>query len=204
MLPTVSITSASNKRGFLKLIALSGISFFSGAAAAAQPVSLSAPRTLSFNVLHTRERLVVTYWEKGAYVPESLDRIDYLLRDHRSNEAMVMDIKLLDSLWLISETLRRSVTGAVQSGVDPDAQYSGTIEVISGYRSPATNAMLRLSSSGVARRSYHMSGRAIDFRIAGVSLERLRQVALDLALGGVGYYRASDFIHIDTGPVRNW
>ena len=148
-----------------------------------------APRRLSFVHTHTGERLSIVYAENGRYVPEALTEINHLLRDFRSGEVHHIDPPLLDQLADLA-----ALTGG------------GTrhYEVICGYRCPATNAMLRQHSHGVAKRSLHMSGRAIDIRLPGVELKDLRRAALSMRAGGVGYYPRSDFIHIDTGRVRRW
>lgn len=138
--------------------------------------------------LHTGERAKVTYWEKGRYLPDALQSIDKVLRDHRSGEQHQIDPKLLD----LMEYLRYCM-GCTQP-----------FHIISGYRSPATNAMLAANSSGVATHSLHMQGKAIDIRLPGVPLATLRKAAISLNAGGVGYYPKSDFIHLDTGAPRSW
>jgi uncharacterized protein YcbK (DUF882 family) len=146
------------------------------------------PRSLSFVHLHTGEKLSVAYFEAGAYLTDALAAVNHLLRDFRSGEVGEMDPALLDLL----HALRRSTASR-----EP-------FQIISGYRSAATNETLRLRSSGVASASLHLSGRAIDIRLADVTLERLRDAARSLRLGGVGYYPRSDFVHVDTGRVRAW
>jgi uncharacterized protein YcbK (DUF882 family) len=150
--------------------------------------SANASRALSFSHLHTGERLVVEYFSAGAYVSSALRSINHLLRDFRTGEERDIDADLLDLLHGLS-----SVTETRQP-----------FEVISGYRSPATNQMLRNQNEGVAAHSLHMVGRAIDVRLADVQLRALRQAALSMRRGGVGYYPASDFVHVDTGRVRAW
>lgn len=145
-------------------------------------------RTLSFAHLHTGERLSLEYFSAGRYLPDALQAINHLLRDFRSGEAGTMDPALLDQLHRL-----RQATGSTQP-----------FEIISGYRSAATNAELHRRSSGVASGSLHMSGRAIDIRLADVPLTRLRDAALSMRAGGVGYYAASNFVHLDTGRVRAW
>ncbi|MCK6449498.1 MAG: DUF882 domain-containing protein [Alphaproteobacteria bacterium] len=154
----------------------------SGKAEAAQT------RSVSFESLHTGERLRTVYWADGDYVPGALSRVDWVLRDHRSNLSHPIDPRLLDLL----DRLRRAL--------DTHEPY----QVISGYRSPATNSMLASASTGVARNSLHTRGVAIDIRVPGVSLARLRDAARSLAAGGVGYYARSDFVHVDIGRVRAW
>lgn len=147
-----------------------------------------AERSLALRNLHTGERAAITYWADGDYVEDELQTANQLLRDHRSGEIHPIDASLLDQLYLLRHRL----------GADR------AFHVISGYRSPASNAQLSANSSGVAKRSLHMQGRAIDIRLPGVKLAQLHQAALDLKAGGVGYYPKSDFIHIDTGRVRFW
>ena len=143
---------------------------------------------LTFYHTHTGESLAVVYQRDGAYQPEALAAIDEFLKDFRNGEAHPIDPQLLDILYEI-----RTMTGS-------QAPY----EVISAYRSPATNEMLRSKSNGVASQSMHLHGRAIDVRLRDVDLVQLRKVALELERGGVGFYPDSDFIHVDTGRVRYW
>jgi uncharacterized protein YcbK (DUF882 family) len=145
-------------------------------------------RVLRFNHLHTGEKLNIIYCENGSYIPGALNEINRLLRDFRTEEVHAIEPGLLDFM--------HQVKAAVGS--------TGTYEIISGYRSPATNEMLRGSSSGVARKSFHMKGQAIDIRLPGVKTTNLCRASRELQLGGVGYYASSNFIHIDVGPVRNW
>ena len=144
-------------------------------------------RTLSFYNLHTGERLTTRYWEKGAYVPGALDEINYILRDYRQDEVKPIDPSLLDLLVALRDRL----------------QSRANYEVISGYRSPLTNAMLHSQSEGVSAHSLHMDGRAIDIRLPGRPLGLVRVAALSLQRGGVGYYPGR-FVHVDTGRVRWW
>jgi uncharacterized protein YcbK (DUF882 family) len=148
----------------------------------------SSPRRIALLNLHTDERLDIEYFRDGAYLPDSLSAIEVVLRDFRTGERHAIDPALMDTLLGVARAV----------GVDP------SFSVISGYRSPQTNAMLHERSSGVAQRSLHMDGRAIDVRIAGVDCADLAARALDLKRGGVGYYRASDFVHLDTGAFRSW
>lgn len=145
-------------------------------------------RQLRFYHLHTGEQLHVTYWAEGDYIRDELASINKLLRDHRSGEVEAIDPHLLDQLFL----LQHHVT------------HTGAYHIISGYRSPRTNKALRKDGSGVAKRSLHMQGRAIDVRLPGVELQHLRLAALGLRAGGVGYYPDSNFIHLDTGRPRFW
>lgn len=150
--------------------------------------SAPGPRELSFLHTHTGERLSVEYFQNGTYLPDALDVVNHFLRDFRTGDVHQIDPALLDLLHAL-----KASTGSGRP-----------FEVISGYRSPATNAALRQRSEGVAAGSLHMIGRAIDIRLADVRLDALQQSALSLAAGGVGYYPASDFVHVDTGRVRRW
>lgn len=145
-------------------------------------------RTLALYNTHTAEELRVTYASRRAYDFDALRRINHFLRDHRTGDIHPIDPKLLDLLFSVQQ-----VSG-----------NRGVFEVISGYRSPRTNAMLRRKSSGVAGRSLHLEGRAIDVRMTGMKTRELSRIALHLRKGGVGYYAKSDFVHLDTGRVRAW
>ncbi|MEE9334800.1 MAG: DUF882 domain-containing protein [Granulosicoccaceae bacterium] len=145
-------------------------------------------RKLSLHSTHTGESLTVTYFQYGGYDRDSLQQLNTLLRDHRQNVSTRMDPALFDQLWHIQQLL----------------QDDGSVEIISGFRTTKTNNMLRRSSSGVASNSYHPKGQAIDFRLPAVSTQQVRNVALHLQNGGVGYYRKSNFVHIDSGPIRAW
>jgi uncharacterized protein YcbK (DUF882 family) len=145
-------------------------------------------RSLAFRNTHTDEALSVVYWADGRFEPDALKDINRLLRDVYTGDVEPIDTGLLDLLHDLRATL-----GA-----------TAPFHVISGYRSAATNARLRRESGGVARHSLHLEGRAADVRLPGVKLERLREAALSLQRGGVGFYPASDFVHVDTGRVRRW
>lgn len=145
-------------------------------------------KQLSFLNLHTGEALRVAYAENGALVPEALREINWTLRDHRTGETHDMSVGLLDLLYDLRAQL----------------ETSAPFHVISGYRSPQSNAALHEASSGVATRSLHMSGMAIDIRVPGVALETLHAAALAMRRGGVGFYPSSDFVHVDVGRVRSW
>ena len=145
-------------------------------------------RRLSFENLHTGERLDTVYWVNGVYQTGALREINAHLRDFRTGEVYPIDRKLLDLLVHLRARLHSSAP----------------IQVLSGYRSPETNAMLASYTDGVAAGSLHMSGMAIDLRIPGRSLRSIHRVALQMAAGGVGYYPRSDFVHVDTGNVRRW
>lgn len=146
-------------------------------------------RALHLQNLHTGEKAQVEYWVKGQYVRASLKMIDRVMRDHHDGSIHSMDPRLLDQIYLLTRTVGKR----------------GPVQIISGYRSPDTNAALREEDgSGVAQNSYHMQGRAVDIRVPGMPLRYLRMAALKLKAGGVGYYPRSNFVHIDTGPVRRW
>lgn len=146
-------------------------------------------RSLSLLNTHTGEGLKkVVYWEQGSYIPGALHDLNYVLRDHRTDEVHAIDPVTLDLMAAISRK------------VDAKRPF----EIISGYRSPRTNKALRTNSRGVAKSSYHMQGKAVDLRLPGVPLQIVRNAALDLHRGGVGYYPKSDFVHIDSGKVRTW
>jgi uncharacterized protein YcbK (DUF882 family) len=159
-------------------------------AAALSPLAAraAAPRELRFAHLHTGERLAVECCGPGRYPADALAAVNHLLRDFRTGEVGAIDTALLDLLQELN-----AVTGSARP-----------FEVISGYRSAATNDALRARSNGVASRSLHLQGRAIDIRLADVPLSGLRDAALALRRGGVGYYAASRFVHVDTGRVRAW
>ena len=145
-------------------------------------------RSLSFFNTHTGERLAVCYFKNGAYCTDAMKHINHILRDHRTGDIKVIDPRLMDLLYTVNRQLG-----------------SGSpYHIISGYRSSKTNAMLRAQTSGVAKFSYHMLGRAIDIRLPGCDTRQLRQACLNLKRGGVGYYPRSDFVHLDTGSFRTW
>jgi uncharacterized protein YcbK (DUF882 family) len=155
------------------------------------PAALGASgdaRSLSFYHTHTGDSLEVTYFEQGEYRAEGMAQLRTFLADWRNGREQDMDPALMDILWKIQ--LR--------------GRHRETYEVISAYRSPETNDLLRSRSSGVARNSQHVPGKAIDVRLRGMETSKLRDLALELQLGGVGYYRQSDFVHVDTGRVRRW
>ena len=151
--------------------------------------SASATRSLSFLHTHTGETLSLVYAQGSTYVAAALARVDWLLRDFRNGEVLPIDPQLLDQLHAVT-----ALTGS-----------KAPFEVISGYRSPATNEALRTRGGGrVATRSLHLEGRAIDVRLADVPLGDLRDAALSIKAGGVGFYAESRFVHLDTGRVRRW
>jgi uncharacterized protein YcbK (DUF882 family) len=150
--------------------------------------NIGGERQLNFYHTHTGKQLSVTYFQNGDYQRAALEQLNRFLSDWRNGKGREIDPELLDILWEIQQ-----VTGS-----------EGTYEVISAYRSPETNAMLRSRSSGVAKNSQHLHGKAIDVRLRGLNTKVLRDTALELKRGGVGYYAKSDFVHVDTGRVRSW
>jgi uncharacterized protein YcbK (DUF882 family) len=161
------------------------------AAAVLRPASAfanSESRTLAVLNLHTGERISATYWEQGAYLSDSLEAFNHVLRDHRTGEVHSIAPGVLD----------------VAAALAARFEVHDAVNIISGYRSPATNAALHAASSGVASKSLHMEGKALDIRFPGISLAALRDAALGLGAGGVGYYPGSDFVHVDVGRVRRW
>lgn len=175
------------RRHFIK-----GIGSVCGAAAAARAPSVlantPAVRSVSFVHTHTGEALTAAYWKAGQYQRETLLQVNRLLRDFRTDEVHPIDPTLLDLLF------------ALQTKAGSDRPF----QVISGYRSPKTNEMLRHASDGVAQHSMHLQGKAIDIRLESFPTRRLGELARAIGGGGVGFYRASDFVHVDTGRIRFW
>jgi uncharacterized protein YcbK (DUF882 family) len=171
----------ARRRWLLKGIACAPLAAASGRSIA-QP-----PRILTLHHLHTDERLAVPYFADGDYLPEAIAQIERLLRDFRTNETHAIDTDLIDTLYALALTCG-----------------GGTFEIISGYRSPATNAELQATTEGVASNSFHVKGQAVDVRMHALETAILREAALNLARGGVGYYPKSNFIHLDTGRARSW
>jgi uncharacterized protein YcbK (DUF882 family) len=171
-------------------IGLTSLLLLGGAGSVHDATALNETRTLSFHHTHSDEDLTVTFKRDGRYDEEALKKINHFLRDWRSQDSTTMDRHLFDILW---EVYR-------------DVDGKKPIQIISAYRSPATNAMLRRRSSGVARFSQHMLGHAMDFYIPDVPLEQIRAAGLRLQRGGVGFYptSGSPFVHLDTGSIRHW
>ncbi len=145
-------------------------------------------KVLALHNTHTGDRLKLTYFEQGSYVKDALHEINHLFRDYHDGSIHPIDPALLDQLYYLKHTL----------------DIRKPFHIISGYRSPTTNANLRRHSSGVAKNSLHMQGRAIDIRLEGIDSRRIRNAALAMQRGGVGYYSRSNFVHLDTGSVRSW
>ncbi|MDR3411720.1 MAG: DUF882 domain-containing protein [Formivibrio sp.] len=160
-------------------------------AALPKPASFSLPkaRSLAFEHTHTGEHLALVYAEDGQYIPESLNTLNHFLRDHYTGAVGQIDPALFDLLFQMKQNL----------------SCEQSFQVISGYRCPITNAKLHNSrGGGVANHSLHMEGKAIDIRLAGLPLTDLRDTALSLRVGGVGFYPQEQFVHVDTGRVRTW
>ena len=156
----------------------------------AQGADLSAqPYHLRFFHTHTGERLDVVYRTRDRYIPEALDRLDHFLRDHRTGDVHQYDPRLFDLLSDLTASVGRA---------------GAELDVICGYRTPWSNEFLRTHTAGVALHSLHMEAEAIDIRLPGLKTSALRDAALALHRGGVGYYAKSDFVHVDVGRVRRW
>ncbi len=185
--PNSSAPAHLNRRKFL-------ITASASALAASFPqlilanTTIADEKALSFVNLHTNETLQCCYWKNNQLNIDALAKINYILRDHRTQEVAQIDHQLIDMLHNL-----HSLTAS-----------AAPFEIISGYRSAKTNQALRNSTSGVAKRSLHMQGKAIDVRLPDIELKKLRDVAISLQAGGVGYYSKSGFLHIDTGRPRNW
>ncbi|MGC0389420.1 MULTISPECIES: DUF882 domain-containing protein [Bradyrhizobium] len=184
----LSLSHAGVKAG--SRIGLASVLLLAAAGSVHDAAALNETKTLSFHHTHSGEDLTVTFKRDGRYDEAALKQLNHFLRDWRTQDETVMDRRLFDILW---EVYR-------------DVDGKQPIQIISSYRSPATNAMLRRRSSGVARSSQHMLGHAMDFYIPGVPLEQIRFAGLRLQRGGVGFYptSGSPFVHLDTGSVRHW
>jgi uncharacterized protein YcbK (DUF882 family) len=153
------------------------------------PASATAQeRTLSFYNIHNQERLTVIYRRGDDYVPEALTDINRILRDSLCGDEHPIDPHVLDFLYDLLQKL----------------DYRGEVQIICGYRSVETNTMLHKQTSGVVLGSMHIQGRALDFRLTGLDMKKVWETARSMKRGGTGYYKASNFVHIDTGPVRSW
>jgi uncharacterized protein YcbK (DUF882 family) len=182
-------TTKMNRRIFLKTSILLAAGIGLPLDALAGIVTVPPERTLSFYNTHTGEQLNrVVYWENGKYIPEHHKQINYILRDFRTDEVKSIDLNLLDLLFDLQQRLK----------------VGEPFHIVSGYRSKSTNAGLRRKSSGVASKSLHLTGKAIDLRIPGRDIRDIRMAALSMKRGGVGYYPNSEFVHLDTGPFRTW
>lgn len=178
--------NSQRRKILLSGAAVAGLSLLPGLAEAS--LSSSRPRILTLSNMHTGETLKTEFFNGKTYNPEELARLNHFFRDYRANKIKTIDPHLFDQLYRLQVML-------------------GTrkpVQLISGYRSLGTNNKLRATSSGVAKHSYHTLGQAMDFHIEGLQLSQVRAAALKLRAGGVGYYPKSNFVHIDTGPVRHW
>ncbi|MUI11611.1 DUF882 domain-containing protein [Massilia dura] len=177
----------NQRRSFLKT-SVAVASALSMPALARAAVAAPHERILRFHNTHTGESLKSVFWAEGQFIPDALQDINKLLRDHRSNTIAAIDPELLLLVQKVS------------------AQFgsNNVVHIISGYRSPETNAKLAAASGGVAKHSMHLEGKAIDLRIPGKDLKQVHKAALALKSGGVGYYHDSQFVHMDTGRPRHW
>ncbi|OON40842.1 hypothetical protein BTJ39_07160 [Izhakiella australiensis] len=166
--------------------AVLGCSLLPGQAFAS--LSTARPRILTLNNLHTGETLKTEFFNGKSYNKDELSRLNHFFRDYRAGKIKSIDPSLFDHLYRLQVMLNTRKP----------------VQLISGYRTLATNNMLRGSGEGVAKHSYHTKGQAMDFHIEGISLSHVRKAAMSLKMGGVGYYPRSNFVHIDTGPVRHW
>ena len=176
-----------SRRNFLISVAGAALTVAAPAVLASSTIP-ERDRELSFYNIHTGEKLSAAFWSDGNYLDDGIEQISWLFRDHRAGDAYPVDPKLLDLLHRLQSTVERQ----------------GEFHVISGFRSPATNDMLRKASSGVAKRSYHMLGKAVDVRLPGFDTGKLYKAAKSLRSGGSGYYASSNFVHLDTGRFRYW
>jgi uncharacterized protein YcbK (DUF882 family) len=172
-----------NRRQFL------GLALSAAALPALAKTKSNQPRILTLRHLHTDEKIRIAYRIGDQYQRDALQKLNRFLRDHRSGQSTAMDPKLFDLLY---DLQRRA------------GNHDAEFEVFSAYRSPRTNALLRRTSRRVAKRSLHMKGQAIDVRLEGCALRKVRDTAISMGRGGVGFYPRSSFVHVDTGPVRTW
>ncbi len=176
------------RRDLLKM----GLAGMLGAIVPLAPVksanAMYAERRVTFRHQHTGESFSGVYRVGNKYMPAAFERLNYVLRDFRTEDVFPMDPRVLDIISILQE----------KTGTDKP------FEVLSGYRSPKTNAMLRGASTGVARNSFHMYGQAIDIRMPGYNTRKLFSLARSIRAGGVGFYPRSDFVHVDTGKIRSW
>ena len=177
----------NQRRSFLKaslvLASASGLPMVAKAS-----IATPAERKLSLYNTHTGESVSRVFWAEGQFVPDALQDINKVLRDHRNNAVAAIDPQLLLLLDQVNEKMGSS----------------NTLHIISGYRSPQSNALLQETTTGVAKHSMHMDGKAIDIRMPGRNLAEVRKAAMSLRGGGVGYYPDSQFVHMDTGRLRSW
>lgn len=177
-----------SRRAFLTRAGMAAVGTLLLPSAEALAKTFSRERTLTFHNVNTDEDLTIVVSPEQYYDRQILQRFSYFLRDHHSDEIRTMDPALIDLFYAVS-----AFTGS-----------EGTFKIISGYRSPETNNWLRKVSHGVAEHSMHIEGKAVDIRMSDVNTRTIRQVALALQQGGVGYYPRADFVHLDTGRIRSW
>eukprot|EP01114_Cavostelium_apophysatum_P016072 TRINITY_DN4512_c0_g1_i1.p3 TRINITY_DN4512_c0_g1~~TRINITY_DN4512_c0_g1_i1.p3 ORF type:complete len:181 (-),score=42.11 TRINITY_DN4512_c0_g1_i1:1179-1721(-) len=177
------------RRAFLKSSLLLAAPTLSLPALAKTAQAAAGERTLRLYNTHTGEKVSTTFWAEGEFIPDGLKDINKVLRDHRNNKVAQMDPELLLLLSQLNDKLDNS---------------NRELHIISGYRSPESNAKLHAASGGVAKHSLHMEAKAIDIRLPGKDLKMLHKAAMSLKGGGVGYYADSQFVHMDTGRVRYW
>ncbi len=180
---------AASRRGFLKTAASASLLTLGGTGVLNAAVNYRPSRkTLALENVHTGDKLKLTYFEQGDYIDNALQEIDYLLRDYHTGEVHPIDPALLDQLYDLK----------LELGINE------SFYVFSGYRSPRTNARLHRRYCNVAKHSLHMQGRAIDIHVDGLDTRKIRNAALAMRRGGVGYSKQSDFVHLDTGSFRSW
>ena len=188
-MPLISSKVELSRRNFIGFMLVTGIAAFSPKSVyAADAEAAATQRSLSLYNPHTKDSFNGVYWFKGEYDSDALKRINHIMRDFRINDVKQIDTRLLDLLSKISLKLK------------PKKPF----HVISGYRSPETNARLRKRGKGAAKNSYHIQGKAVDIRLPGLRTSVLRRAAYKLKGGGVGYYPHQRFVHIDVGPIRYW
>jgi uncharacterized protein YcbK (DUF882 family) len=187
-LPSLLARHSLSRRRLLHLGVLAAASCVPCPVVALERTAQHYERSLAVYNVHTGESLSTVYWVKGSYVPEALGEVSYILRDHHSNQVKPIDPQLLDLLYTI----------------DTIVGLRDALHVLSAYRAPATNAMLRQYHTGVAAQSMHTEGKAVDVRFFGRALPMVQRLATALQWGGVGYYPRASFVHLDTGPVRCW
>ncbi len=184
---------ASRRISWVVLVAGAILSLAAPIGSRAQSPDAASPqaqdRLLLLYNTHTGERLDIVYRRGDQYIPSALAKLDYFLRDHRTGDIRHFDPRLYDILADLTVSV---------------GHPGGEIDIVCGYRTPSTNESLRAHTSGVAKNSLHIQAEAIDLRVPGVNTLQLRKAALALRRGGVGYYPHSDFIHVDTGRVRQW
>lgn len=176
------------RRAFLKSSLILAAPTLSIPAFAKTAQAAPGERTLRLYNTHTGEKLSTVFWAEGEFIPDAMKDINKVLRDHRSNKVAEMDPELMLLLTAVNAKMGNNKE----------------LHIISGYRSPESNAKLHSASGGVAKRSLHMEAKAIDIRIPGKDLKMLQRAALSIGGGGVGYYPDSQFVHMDTGRVRSW